>query len=493
MKYKNYIAIILIGSFLSSCSDFLEPAPSSSLTTSNYFTTAAELETGLLGVYDAIQGSSDRDRDLNHGVQYEFYVTEMRSDNTSSKTPDSEDASDAGQFENYTLRSTNLFVRDYYSSYFQVIYRANVILGSLGVVTDPDQAAAIEAEAKFLRGYAYFNLVRLFGDLPLIDRVISPTETEIQFTRVDKNLIYDLIVSDLETAVAGVTGTSKNRASKAAAKSLLAKVYLSLESPEYLKAQVLCEEVINSSSPALSLQSNFYNVFYSEGNSEVIWAIGYQAGLDGESQLFSSEWLNAVGVSSGVNYATTDVKAALDAMGGNRTQYSYRLDPLTVTGTNRYQVTKYLPEGNTGGVNGNVFPGTPRNAGNDWIVLRLSDVLLMHVEAIMGSANETQADAALISFNKVRSRAGMPTKTLGVDKIEKAELLDERRVELAFENHRFFDLLRFKAAQSVLQAYSDANNFDFQSTDLLLPIPQNEINLSRSSGTEMYQNPGFLQ
>ncbi len=136
MKYLKYIALILIGNVLISCSDFLEPVPSSSITTDNYYTTAEELETGLIGAYAAIKGINSNDKDENHGVQWEFYVTEMRSDNTSTKSPDSEDASDAGQFESLNVLPTNNFVGNYYTSYFQVIYRANVILANLDVVDD---------------------------------------------------------------------------------------------------------------------------------------------------------------------------------------------------------------------------------------------------------------------------------------------------------------------------------------------------------------------
>lgn len=490
MKYLKYIAIILIGNVFFSCSDFLEPEPSSSITTDNYYTSAAELETGLMGAYAAIQGINDYDKDANHGVQYEFYVTEMRSDNTSTKSPDSEDASDAGQLESLEVLPTNNFVGNYYSSYFQVIYRANVILENIGVVDDANKALAIEAEAKFLRAYAYFNLVRLFGDLPLVDRVISPAETEIQFTRVDKSLIYDFIVSDLNSAISGGLSTAyKTRATKAAAQGLLAKVYLTIATPEaYTNAQLICEEIINSKK--FSLMNNFHDVFYSEGNSEVIFAIGYNSNVQDNSQLFSSEWMNAVGRTSGVNYATTDVVAAIDANGGNRTANSYRADPLTVLGggTVRYQVAKYFPDGADGGSDGKTFTGLPRLAGNDWIVLRYADILLMHTEAIMGSGTETSNGNAIDSYMEVRKRAGFILASDRPSSLKKETLLLERRVELAFENHRMFDLIRFGAAQATLSAFASANNFNFTSTDLLLPIPQNEINLSKGV---MNQNPGY--
>lgn len=487
MKYFKYIAIILIGNVFFSCSDFLEPVPSSSITTDNYYSNAEELETGLIGVYAAIKGINSNSKNDNHGVQWEFYVTEMRSDNTSTKSPDSEDASDAGQLESLNVLPTNNFVGNYYISYFQAIYRANVVLANIGVVEDATKANEIEAEAKFLRAYAYFNLVRLFGDLPLIDRVISPSETEIQFTRVDTSLIYELIVSDLQTAVKYLDLPYKTRASKVAAQALLAKVYLTLETPEYSKAQVLCEEIINSNKYAL--QNNFHDVFYTERSNEIIFVIGYNSNVQDNSQIFSAEFMNAVGNTSGVNYATTDVVAAIDANGGNRIADSYRQDPLTLFGgTVRYQVAKFFPDGETGGSDGQTFTGLPQLAGNDFIVLRYADVLLMESEAILAGGTETSNSKAIDAYMKVRVRAGFDAVTDRPSKLTKEALLLERRVEFAFENHRLFDLIRLGEAQSKLSVFATANGFNFANTDLLLPIPQNEINLSKGV---MKQNPGY--
>jgi len=485
MKYFKYIALILMVAATVSCSDFLDAELSSAITTDNYYNTAEELETGLIGVYAGVKGINSSSKDDSHAVQWEFYVTEMRTDNTSTKSPDSEDASDAGQMESFDVLPTNNFVLNYYTSSFEVIYRANVILENLDVIDDAETLAAIEGEAKFLRAYSYFNLVRLFGDLPLIDRVVTPSEVEKQFTRVDTDVIYELIVADLETAIEGIADHGyKTRASKDAAKALLAKVHLTIGTSEsYTKAQLLCEEIINGGNYSLE---TFHDVFYSELNDEVIFAIGYNSGIQDNSQIFSAEWMNAVGNTSGVNYATTDVKAAIDERGGNRIADSYREDPLTLFGgTIRYQVAKYFPDGETGGTDGQTFTGLPQLAGNDWIVLRYADVLLMHSEAILAGGEETTSSSAIDSYMEVRSRAGLEDRP---SRLTKDELLAERRVELAFENQRLFDLIRFNEAQSILSQFALANGFTFTSTDLLLPIPQNEINLSQGI---MNQNPGY--
>lgn len=450
--------------------DFLEPVPTSAVSAVGYYETEEQLEAGVINMYDGIQGVNSTSTNDNHAIQVEFYLTEMRSDNTRTKSSEGE----AAQFESYTIESTNGIVADYYRSMYDVIFRANTVLENIAVATT--KGAQFEGEAKFVRAYAYFNLVRLFGDVPLLDRVVAPSETDIQFTRVSTNTIYDLIVSDLTTAASNLNDNYKSRASKSGAEALLAKVHLTLGN--YDQAKNLCESVLNA---GFSLEPEFKDVFYSEGNNEVIFSIGYVPDDNNDSQNFSAEWLNAVGRTAGVNYVTTEAVAALDAMGGNRTAYSYRQDALQ---NEQNQVVKYLPDGDEDlGIE--VGANDPILAGNDWIVLRYADVLLMHVEAIIGAGVNTVDPAAIASFQEVRARAGI---TDPVSEVTKQQLLDERRVELAFENHRLFDLIRFGSAIDILSAFSADNGYAFSGTSLLLPIPQREIGLSNGLLT---QNPGY--
>ena len=469
-KIYPFILLIFTGLLMSCGDDFLEPLPESAVSSESYFSNDEEIESGVIGMYDAIQGINSNNLTDNFSIQREYYLTEMRSDNTRTKSSEGE----AAQFESYTVTASNGIVSNYYISFYEIIYRANLVLSSLDAAS-PEKAASFEAEAKFVRAYAYFNLVRLYGDIPLIDRLIGPLEREISYTRVATSEVYNLIVSDLQTAVSGLDNTYKNRASKAAAQTLLAKVYLT-QGTNYAEAQTLLESVIGS---GFSLEPNFKDVFYTENNNEVIFAIGYTSDLTSDSQNISAEWLNSVGRTSGVNYVTADAREALDNLGGSRTPY--RQDAAQPT---QYQVAKYIPNGDA---NLGIAPtaSNPELAGNDWIILRFADVLLMHVEAILAGGQQTSATAAINSFQRVRNRAGLTTP---VTSITKEDLLAERRVELAFENHRFFDLVRFGAAQQVLSAFSDANGYSFNATDLLLPIPQREINLSNGL---MSQNPGY--
>ena len=433
----------------------------------SYYNNATELETAVVNMYDGLQGVNSTSAGDNHATQVEFYLTEMRSDNTRTKAQEGE----AAQFESFAVEATNGIVADYYRSFYNVIFRANLVLANLEAAGT--SAAQFEAEAKFVRAYAYFNLVRLYGDIPLVTSLTGPADTDVAYTRVASDEVYELIQADLNTAISGLDNTYRTRASKAGAQALLAKVELTLGN--YGEARSLLESVVATGN--YSLESNFHDVFYDEDNSETIFSIGYETGgID--SQNFSAEWLNAVGRTSGVNYVTADVRTAFDTYGGNRTVVSFRQDESQAT---EYQVAKYFPNGELGPQ----YASDPTKAGNDWIVLRYADVLLMHVESILAGSNATTDAAALASFQAVRDRAGLPT---AVTEVTKDMLLNERRVELAFENHRLFDLMRMGAAQDVLSAFSSTNGYGFSSTDLLLPIPQVEIGLSKGA---LSQNPGY--
>ncbi|WP_412560216.1 RagB/SusD family nutrient uptake outer membrane protein [Winogradskyella sp. MIT101101] len=475
MKSKKIFTILLMV-FLVSCG--LEPIPTSAVVVDNFFNNDEEIEAGIFNIYHSLQGSNPLEGDggFNNphlGIQIEYQMGEVLSDNarTKSGSPQGFD------FEIFNVLPQTLAVTTYYRSMYRIIFNANVVLENLQNASE-ENAPLFEAEARFLRAYAYFNLVRYYGDVPLVDRTIGPEETEIAFTRVDQDLIYDFILDDLNFALnSGLDISSRNRASRGAIQTILAKVHLTLGN--YLDAQVLLESVI--ASEVYSLEDNFLDIFYNESNNETVFGIAFDDTQVSDSQGFSAEFLDAVGRGTGTNYATDELVAAFNDIGGVRGQFSYREDPGN---PGKYQTVKFLPiiDENVGVTSA---PANPRIAGNDWIVTRYADVLLMHVEAILAGGQETSSIDAITSFNAVRERAGTAEP---ITEVTKQMLMDERRVELAFENHRFLDLKRFGVAQEVLSAFSAANNHDFQAYELLLPIPSAEISISQGILT---QNPGY--
>jgi hypothetical protein len=405
-------------------------------------------------------------------------LSELRSDNTRTATLEGTKA----DFHRYRVDPNNVQSEDYYQSMYDIIFRANNILNFIDVA-DRDNQSSYTAEAKFLRAFAYFKLVRLFGSVPLVTTVVGPAENELLFTRVSEEEIYQQIVSDLQEGVENLDNTYKSRASKAAAQGLLAKVYLTQPSPNYSGAEQLCQAIISSGE--FALEADFNDVFYNELNDEIIFAIQYQAGNTLESQSFSSEFTATYrqGREDGHNIVNDNLIADFELLGGNRTATSF-----WNTGTWN-EVAKFLPEGSDITTTPPTYGASPRDAGNDWIVLRYADVLLMHAEAILAGATETTNAAAIDSYMKVRERAGFDPVADRPSVLTKDALLAERRVELAFENHRFYDLLRFGVADAVLSAHASEMGYSsYNSRQLLLPIPSREINLS---GGLLSQNPGY--
>ncbi len=481
MKNFKYILLAVIGIMFHSCDtdDFLNPLPDSAIVVDAFFATDDDVLAGVIGIYDAIQGVNENSQTnitrANRGVQFEYMLSEMRTDNTRTATIEGTKA----DFHRYRVNPDNIQSEDMYQSMYEVIFRANNVLEFIDVA-DPANQASYAAEAKFLRAFAYFKLVRLFGDVPLVTSVVTPDQTDLIFTRAATAQVYAQIVADLQEGVAVLDNSSKSRASKAAAQGLLAKVLMTQPTPDYSGAAQLCAAIISSGD--YSLEANFHDVFYNELNDEIIFAIQYESGNSQESQSFSSEFTATIrqGREDGHNIVNDNLVADFQAIGGNRTEVSY-------WNAGRFlEVTKFLPEGSDITAVPPTYGPSPRDAGNDVIVLRYADVLLMHAEAILAGREETSDATAVDAYHAVRQRAGFEDRPSSVTK---SGLLMERRVELAFENQRFYDLLRFGVADAVLSAHAAEMGYSsYNARQLLLPIPAREINLS---GGLLSQNPGY--
>ena len=450
MSLFNKFTLIFAGLLLfSACEDFLELEPISQIGDNGFYTNTSEVESAVLAIYDGMQSA----------VQREFALTEMRSDNTRTRTSEGEWA----QFETLNVDPTNGTLADYWASWYNVIFRANTVLDNLEAVEDASTRSQFEGEARFARAMAHFNLVRLFGDVPLIDRVIFQSDTEA-FGRTSSDQVYAAIISDLEAAAATLptrTQIAEGRATRGAANALLGKVFLT--TGDYSKAQAALEDVIDSGN--YQLVDDYRDVFYSERNDEIIFAIQFVDDNENDSQDFSLE-MTALGRAAGINFATDDFIDALTEADSMRAAVLFDPEDMAAVG-------KYLTSS-----------ADAELGGNDWIVLRYADVLLMYAEAILAGGESTTDSEALDAVNAVRDRAGLDD----LDEVTKDNLLYERRIELAFENQRFFDLLRFGVAQEVLSDFAEEEGFSFSPTDLLLPIPQREINVSQG---QLSQNPGY--
>lgn len=455
-NYINKIFFsIAIFCMLNSCQKQLELVPLSEISDAEYYNTPEEVESAVIAIYDGLQEIP----------MSEFAVTEMRSDNTQTKSSEGSWA----QFERFEIEPTNLAVGEYWSANYNVIFRANVVLANLEVVTDK-RRGQFEGEARFARALAHFNLVRAYGDVPIVDRVIIQTDTDY-FDRDPVSAVLDVIDADFTAAsnlLESFTPDNYYRATSGAAKAMLAKVKLTAK--DYAGAKELCEEIINSGT--YDLEANYSDIFYNEGNTEVMFAIGYINDNENESQQFSIDMTN-LGRAQGLNYITNDFTNFMNQFYSNDSE---RFEVLY----NEYdlrQVGKYLHNAADNSL-----------AGNDWIVIRFADVLLMHAESIMAGSTISYSNAALTSFNKVRSRVDIDE----VSELSLQMLSNERRIELAFENHRLYDMIRMGFAlgqqPGTLQFFGTQLGYSFEPTDLLLPIPQGEINVSDGL---LIQNGGY--
>ncbi|MFC2116776.1 RagB/SusD family nutrient uptake outer membrane protein [Bacteroidota bacterium] len=455
---KKYIinAIILMTIiWFNSCEDFLNLSPVSEMATSSFYKNDSEVEGGVVAIYDGIQKV----------VLVEWAMAEMRSDNTHTRANRSE--GEWMEFETMNVSTINGTVSDYWIDNYNVIFRANTVLANLGNVSNATLKSQFEGEAKFARALSHFNLVLAFGDVPIIDKIINYNDKEY-FNRDPVNEVYSLIESDLLTAIdnlPGRSGIAEGRATKGAARAILAKAYLTMK--EYSKAKTLLDQLV--SDPDYSLMPNYYDVFYQELNDEIVFGVQFIPKDSEDSQKFTYQFTN-----SGLNYPTNDLMDQVDTTDLRRPTLFFFSITAGTEGDwecGKYQYKDPMDIGS--------------NQGNDWIIIRYADVLLMHAEAILGDASSTTDAAALESFNKVRTRAGMAE----VSTLTKDLLLTERRIELCCENQRLYDLVRFGVAETVLAAFSQKPEpgFIFESTDLLLPIPRREINIY----PELKQNPGY--
>ncbi len=467
----QYIKIFFLTAVLGicSCEDYLEPEPISFVSDDNLLINDEGLEVGILNIYDGLQGESNQQITGFRSTQVEYMLTELRTDNARARGG-GDLTSDFQQMELYEISDNNAVVLNYYTSMYNVIFRANLILDNLDAASS-ERRGAFEGEAKFIRAYTYFQLVRLFGAVPLPLSAAPDVDGSISFTRVSPSVVYDQIIDDLGVGIENLDNTFKTRASRAAAQALLAKVYLTLaaegETDLYDNARILCDDVIGS---GFELEPDYMNVFTSERNNEIIFAIDYIENNAETSQRFS--WQMSEAGDRKLNYTTQNIRSFWDGRGET---------VRNVSGEESTQQSGQFPNLKYGSSD----LAEPIFSGTDWVVLRLADVLLMYVEAVLEGGDVTTDASAIDQFERVRNRAGFFTPVVS---ITKEELLEERRAELSFENHRFFDLLRFDPNGTILRAHSDATSGFFQITDLLLPLPQAEIELSEN---RLAQNPGY--
>ena len=498
---KKYFLIIAGALLLNSCTKDLDQTPISDATTENFYASENDFVQAVNAVYNGLRGFPDRQLNLS----------ETRSDNLYA-------VSDGGVREWEGINSFhktiagNSYVDEAWKANYNGIYKANVLLDQLSekgatIISNADLRTRLEAEARFLRAFFYFDLVRWFGKVPIVEHSLTAEEA-LTIDRSPVADVYTLIINDLKFAAdnlpASYAASDKGRVTKYAAKGILALVHMTRSGPtygiegpglgvnEWNQALTLLNEIIDSNKYSFLPSYSSIFSYTNENNAEVVFDIQY---INGANPILGSTfpwvlvpdaWFLSQGkaVQGGLtirpvsqdllnSYQASDTRKAFSIQSG----FTYN----GVTETNSF-FKKYVD-----------LTKVPTNNRLDWpinfIVLRYTDVLLLKAECILNGASGTQLEVDAI-VNKVRERAGLLTPMVNVTL---PELMEERRKEFAAEGSRWHDLVRSGLVENAIPNWIAAEDVQktmqpFNKNYIIYPIPQSEINIRPAS---FAQNPGY--
>jgi hypothetical protein len=477
------LAALLVGT--GACQkDFLDVKPQGEFTPEDFFSLTPEAAEGLVNaVYNKML-------DWNmHSFSWNG-VSSMTSDDADKGSDPGDTGTDKHELDGYTFTPTSLSFNEIWVANYQGIARANQALRYLPELTiDEAIKTRLIGEASFLRAYFYFNLVRSFGGVPLVTSVPDPTnpaDVQAARTRATAAQVYALIETDLTTAIANLPEkgqTDVGRATKGAAQTMLAKV--AMYQKKWAQVRELTDAVMASGRYALATDYSTIWREVGENNIESIFevqAIGLapNKGIQGyyESQMVRGQWgwgFNTPSQSLVNAYEPGDLRRDATILFPGETLWDGEV--VNPNAPNPYYNQKAYVSRTRETYNGNNWE-TNKNLR----VLRFAEVLLMNAEANNELGNSAQA---LESLNKVRLRAGLAASTAAGQTALRTAIWNERRVELAFEHDRTFDLRRQGRAGVVMRA-NDKPYVDGKHD--LFPIPQRQIDLS---GNQLAQNPGY--
>ncbi|HKJ41866.1 MAG TPA: RagB/SusD family nutrient uptake outer membrane protein [Sunxiuqinia sp.] len=527
---KIQLYLLMFGMILfSACSQsFLDSEPITSLTDANFYKTVDDAELAIVGCYDGIQVL------YSSGVAFPV-ASEVMSDECFGGTGNT-DGYGYQLMDEFDLSRSPADVdllNENWKVYYKAIYRCNMLLKNLDQIDWGDSTSlrnSYEAQARFLRAYAYFDMVRLWENVPLLT---EPTSDNVPQSTPEE--VYKLIAEDLQFAAENGSATvSPGRVNKWAAKAYLARVYLfytgyygkSDLAGVVSKDQVLqgLEEVINSENyglldeyknlwPAASSAPNeagdgLTTTYAGKDNKETIFAIKYNITSDYNGNTDGNQWevMNGLRTQSFSPYgkgwgACTvlpefynafkdgDTRRDASIIGISEEELDFdNSDQREYTG---YATKKYIPLSNPDGTDvaeANKATNFMIGQYQDYVVMRYADVLLMAAELGSSSAQDY--------FDEVRARAGLDSKP-----VNEANIMDERHFEFAFEGIRYWDLLRqgletaantIATSQTVQNGGVDATKqikkSNIMATKGFLMIPQTQVSLSDGV---LVQNDGW--
>ncbi len=494
LKFSVFFIFIII-SFSACTKDFLEKSPIIGITEENFYRTEADAIAGVNAAYATLQFQ------LSEAGHFRWFWGDIMSDDAVKGGSSDNDANDLLQLETFKGPTNTDLLEAEWSANYEGIYRANVVLEKVPAIDmDAKLKARILGEAKFIRAWNYYNLVTMFGGVPLADHVLAPSEYNIP--RASAEQIWDFIERDLKEASEDLWLRSEyplselGRITKGAAQSLLAKTYLWRK--KWAEAKAVSEQVINSNE--YILVNKYAEIFTKEGenNIESIFEIQYMTESGGNwgknnanEGSFTNVFTRARGQFGGFGFniptqsfvdeffvegfedprLKSTVFRVGDAMGDRG------IFTIEATGGSPYLYysKKYFSNKSEEAKLGDPAP----NGGSNDRVIRYADMLLVHAEAAYQSGDENSARQSL---NQVRSRVALPNITASGAALL-AAIYRERRIELGLEAHRFFDLVRTGRGPSVLGSLGFR-----EGVHELFPIPQSQILATNGA---LIQNFGY--
>ncbi len=485
MKFKALIIIaVLILSSITGCQKYLDLEPQFTQDADNYFNSPSDYDLALIGAYDLLQSSFI----LN-------WIGEIASDNTIAGGESVTDTEGLHQIDNMTHNAVNNELRNVFRWNYAGIARVNYIMEYKDNIDFVGKEEII-GQARFLRAYYYFQLVKYFGDVPLIIDKRLGAEEVTQVSRTPAAEVYQQIESDLQYAVDNLPWSyaEKGRADKGAALSLLGKVYLFQN--KFSDATFALDRVISEG--GYSLVENFEDLWTlaNENNSETIFDVEY-SGLEGGSYdcLICLEGNAAPGFhgirqyngpvygdGNSYNLPTPELYNAFDPSDPRRDITVLDLDAFIAAQPNPGSISYAIGGGGHTGYYNNKYikrigeiglPDNDLTSPLNYKVIRYADVLLMAAEAYNRSGDD---GLALIYLNQVRARVNMPDILSSGSQLTQ-DIWNERRLELSCEGFRFFDLVRTGQADDFIPNFVVGKNE-------LFPIPQVEIDLAGGTWTQ---------
>lgn len=510
MKNIIYLVLILLG--FSACNSLVEEEVFSTVTPSNFFKNEKDIAVAVNGVYDGIQRNSRNHTDINAYMAGEF------------------DMNWTALFMTLNIVNTDGALWSVWSEDYKTIGKANVVLAEL---EKSDVADAVKnqyaGEVRFLRAFSYFELVRWFGHFPLVKTppaslsdVVLPDTTKADayeseyLKQVERDEIYNFIIEDLkfceQNLPSAYNAANAGRATKGAAAGILARVYLAQAGYQYdynvggLKAgdaakfalcAQKCQEIITSGT--YSLLPDYAKIFENsnDNNAECLFSIQYlssaEIGVTGEGSTFAPDYgiKGADATPFSYNWNTINLKYYADWVAQNGlTDKRYATTFITQYVNKAGATIKYGTGNFRGPMTGKLVSDliVPVKAqasmdyGDNFIVQRYADVLLMHSEALNESGSTPDANT-IMGVNMVRVRAGKPALTLPISKTDlREQIWNERKWELCFEGfYSYYDCQRTGRYLAEIAKYTNTRRLLVPTEKYyIMPLPYNATQANKS-------------